>query len=98
MRLTSLVFPGAEHSRFTHSLGATHVMVRLLGRMRSMQAALPPEQRIDDAAESEVIAAVLLHDLGHGPFSHSMEEIIGLMDEAAPKILTDLGVVESTSK
>jgi HD superfamily phosphohydrolase len=74
--LTSLVFPGAEHSRFTHSLGATHVMVRMLARMRDVQAALPPELRVDAEAEADVVAAVLLHDLGHGPFSHLFEDVV----------------------
>jgi HD superfamily phosphohydrolase len=74
--LTSLVFPGAEHSRFAHSLGATHVMVRMLARMRSIQDALPAELRIDAEAEADAIAAALLHDLGHGPFSHLFEEVV----------------------
>jgi uncharacterized protein len=74
--LTSLVFPGAEHSRFTHSLGATHVMVRLLARIRSVQAVLPPDLRIDAGDEADVVAAVLLHDLGHGPFSHLFEDVL----------------------
>ncbi|MFI5306384.1 MAG: HD domain-containing protein [Polyangiales bacterium] len=74
--LTSLVFPGAEHSRFTHSLGATHVMVRMLARMRAIEGALPAEQRVDAEAEADVIAAALLHDLGHGPFSHLFEEVV----------------------
>ncbi|MGD8863009.1 MAG: HD domain-containing protein [Myxococcales bacterium] len=73
---TSLVFPGAEHSRFAHSLGATHVMVRILDRIRDVQAVLPPEQRIDDEAEADALAAALLHDLGHGPFSHLFEEVL----------------------
>jgi len=74
--LTSLVFPGAEHSRFAHSLGAAHVMGRLLARMRSVQEALPAEQRLDDEAEDDALAAALLHDLGHGPFSHLFEEVV----------------------
>jgi HD superfamily phosphohydrolase len=74
--LTSLVFPGAEHSRFAHSLGATHVMVRLVARMRAVQAALPVELRIDDEAEADAVAAALLHDLGHGPFSHLFEDVV----------------------
>jgi uncharacterized protein len=74
--LTSLVFPGAEHSRFAHSLGAAHVMGRLITRMRAVQDALPNEQRLDDEAEAEVLAAALLHDLGHGPFSHLFEEVV----------------------
>lgn len=74
--LTSLVFPGAEHSRFAHSLGATHVMVRLVARMRAVQAVMPPEHRIDDEAEADAIAAALLHDVGHGPFSHLFEDVV----------------------
>jgi hypothetical protein len=74
--LTSLVFPGAEHSRFAHSLGAAHVMVRLLARLKTVQSALPADLRIDDESEADAIAASLLHDLGHGPFSHLFEEVI----------------------
>jgi HD superfamily phosphohydrolase len=74
--LTSLVFPGAEHSRFAHSLGATYVMVRLVSRMRAVQSVMPPEQRIDDEAEADAVAAALLHDLGHGPFSHLFEDVV----------------------
>jgi HD superfamily phosphohydrolase len=74
--LTSLVFPGAEHSRFAHSLGATHVMVRLLSRLRSIQDVLPADLRIDAEAEADAIAAALLHDLGHGPFSHLFEDVM----------------------
>ena len=74
--LTSLVFPGAEHSRFAHALGAAHVMVRLLGRLAEVQHELPPEERLDDEARRDAIAAALLHDLGHGPFSHLFEEVM----------------------
>jgi uncharacterized protein len=73
---TSLVFPGAEHSRFAHCLGAAHVMVRLLGRIRDVQSTLPPELRLDPQTEGEAVAAALLHDLGHGPFSHLFEEVL----------------------
>lgn len=73
---TSLVFPGAEHSRFSHSLGTAHVMVRLLARLRSVQDHLPSELRLDAMAESEAVAAALLHDLGHGPFSHLWEDVL----------------------
>lgn len=73
---TSLVFPGAEHSRFAHCLGATHVMVRLIARLRQVEAALPAHMRIDEEAEGDALAAAMLHDLGHGPFSHLSEEIL----------------------
>jgi HD superfamily phosphohydrolase len=74
--LTSLVFPGAEHSRFAHAVGATHVMVRLLERVRAGQDGVPPEARVDDEAARDALAATLLHDLGHGPFSHLFEEVM----------------------
>jgi HD superfamily phosphohydrolase len=73
---TSLVFPGAEHSRFAHAVGAAHVMVRLLARLHAVEAALPPELRLDAEAEADALAAALLHDLGHGPFSHLFEEVL----------------------
>lgn len=73
---TSLVFPGAEHSRFSHCVGATHVMVRLLARLRAVENVLPSHLRLTDEAESDALAAALLHDLGHGPFSHLFEEIL----------------------
>lgn len=74
--LTSLVFPGAEHTRFAHSIGAAHVMVRMIARMRSVEDTLPAELRIDAEAEADALAAALLHDVGHGPFSHLFEEVI----------------------
>jgi HD superfamily phosphohydrolase len=73
---TSLVFPGAEHSRFAHCVGAAHVMVRLLARIREVQGVLPNELRLDAQTEAEAVAAALLHDLGHGPFSHLFEEVL----------------------
>jgi HD superfamily phosphohydrolase len=74
--LTSVVFPGAEHSRFAHALGAAHVMVRLLARLAEVEHDLPPEERIDAEASRDAVAAALLHDLGHGPFSHLFEEVM----------------------
>src|SRR5690606_30158482 len=74
--LTSLVFPGAEHSRFAHAVGASHLMVRLLARLRRCSHELPPEQRLDAQAEADALAAAFLHDLGHGPFSHLFEALV----------------------
>lgn len=69
--LASFVYPGAEHSRFAHALGAAHVMVRLLDRLEERGAA-----EVDEPARVEAVAAALLHDLGHGPYSHLFEEAI----------------------
>lgn len=73
--LASLVFPGAEHSRFAHAVGTAHVMGRLLDRIAQVDGALPQDQRIDPLTEMEAMAAALLHDLGHGPFSHLYEDV-----------------------
>ncbi len=74
--LASLAFPGGEHSRFAHAVGAAHVMQRYLDRVRTLAAELPAHDRIDDATALAAIAAALLHDLGHGPFSHTFEAVL----------------------
>lgn len=73
---TSLVFPGAEHTRFAHSVGTAHVMARLIARLHKVADGLPPEARIDAEAEADAVAAAMLHDVGHGPFSHLWEELL----------------------
>src|SRR5580692_9861630 len=61
---SELVFPGANHSRFAHSLGVLHIAKKFLDQFdRVRGSTLPGEQR------SLVLAASLLHDIGHGPFS-----------------------------
>jgi HD superfamily phosphohydrolase len=72
----SLAFPGAEHSRFAHALGAAHVMSRYLGRVAELAQELPPCERIDEVTAKIALAAALLHDLGHGPYSHTFEEAL----------------------
>ncbi len=74
--LTSLVFPGAEHSRFAHALGAAHVMTRLVERVTAGASELPAELRLDPRGARDAFAAAMLHDLGHGPFSHLFEEVM----------------------
>lgn len=59
-----LVYPGAEHSRFGHALGALHIAQRVAGAL-----GLAPDVR------RHVMAAALLHDVGHGPFSHAWEQV-----------------------
>lgn len=72
--LTSLAFPGAEHTRFAHALGAAHVMRLLLARLRQIDGELPFWQRVTSERARDAIAAAFLHDLGHGPLSHLFEE------------------------
>jgi HD superfamily phosphohydrolase len=74
--VTSVAFPGAEHSRFAHALGAAFVMKLLLARLRAIHGVLPETQRITPHRAREAIAAALLHDLGHGPLSHLFEDAI----------------------
>src|SRR5262249_52637516 len=73
--MTSLVFAGAEHSRFVHALGSAHIMVSLQAQLRKIGDILPLELRLDEESAADALAAALLHDLGHGPFSHLWEGI-----------------------
>ncbi|KIG14169.1 Deoxyguanosinetriphosphate triphosphohydrolase [Enhygromyxa salina] len=74
--LASLAFPGGEHSRFAHAVGSAHVMQRYLERVRSLADELPSHDRIDPWWEAIALAAALLHDLGHGPLSHTFEQVV----------------------
>src|SRR6478672_5001997 len=67
-------YQGAEHSRFTHSLGAFHLMTRVLDRLSESY-----EVRKED--RTAVRAAALLHDIGHGSFSHVMEKVLNFHHE-----------------
>jgi hypothetical protein len=68
--LTYLVYPGAYHTRFHHALGAMHLMQQAVEILRRKG------QQISDAEEEAVCLAILLHDIGHGPFSHALEHSI----------------------
>jgi HD superfamily phosphohydrolase len=74
--VTSLAFPGAEHTRFAHAIGSAHVMKRLIARLRDVQGGLRPEHQLDSGAAREALAAALLHDIGHGPLSHLFEDAL----------------------
>ncbi len=66
--VTYLVYPGATHTRFSHSLGVMHLMKEVLRHLECVEgAALDPEER--DA----LLAVAVVHDVGHGPFSHLLE-------------------------
>lgn len=68
--MSSLVYPGATHTRFHHSLGAMHLMHRSLEVLKSKGI------QITEQESQAAILAILLHDLGHGPFSHALEGIL----------------------
>lgn len=65
--LTDFVYPGAQHTRFQHALGAMHLMKQAIDTLRSKGIEIS-----DDECEAAIIA-VLLHDIGHGPLSHTLE-------------------------
>src|SRR6476659_10611412 len=67
-------YQGAEHSRFTLSLGALHLMTRVLDRLSEKHA-------INEHDHTAARAAALLHDVGHGSFSHVMEKVLGFHHE-----------------
>lgn len=68
--LATAVYPGAQHTRFQHSLGAFHLMSEAITSLRSKG------NFIFDSEAEAVQAAILLHDIGHGPFSHVLENTI----------------------
>lgn len=68
--LTSFVYPGANHSRFQHGLGSLHLMEMAISTLRSKGVVISAEE------EESTFIAILLHDVGHGPFSHALENSI----------------------
>lgn len=65
--LTHLVYPGALHTRFHHSLGAMHLMQEAIAVLRDKNADISADE------ETGALTGILLHDIGHGPFSHALE-------------------------
>lgn len=70
MGLSYLVYPGAHHTRFHHALGSMHLMRQVIQILRFKNVAITDEE------EMGLLTAILLHDIGHGPFSHAMEHSI----------------------
>ena len=70
MAMGQLVYPGAVHTRFHHSLGAYHLMGNAVNELRSKGTEITEEE------ETAVKAAILLHDIGHGPYSHALEHVV----------------------
>ena len=70
MGLSYLVYPGARHTRFHHALGCMYLMQQAIQTLRYKQVEITPEE------EEGLYITILLHDIGHGPFSHAMEHSI----------------------
>ena len=83
MAMAVLVYPGAVHTRLHHSLGAYHLMRNALHELRNKGVEITKEE--DQAAK----IAILLHDIGHGPFSHALENVLieGMHHEAISLLL-----------
>ncbi|WON95920.1 HD domain-containing protein [Sphingobacterium sp. UGAL515B_05] len=83
--MTHLVYPGALHTRFQHAIGAMHLMSMALETLRSKGVIISGDE------EEAVLSAILLHDIGHGPFSHSLEHslIEGVSHELLSSLLMD---------
>ncbi len=68
--LLNLIFPGATHTRFHHALGAMHLMFTALETLKLKGISISKEE------EKSALLAILLHDVGHGPFSHALESTL----------------------
>ena len=68
--LSSLVYPGANHSRFHHAIGAMHLMNQAINTLKTKGHSITKQEH-----EASLVA-ILLHDIGHGPFSHALENSI----------------------
>jgi HD superfamily phosphohydrolase len=87
--MTHLVYPGALHTRFHHALGAMHLMSLAINLLKSKGHA------ITEGEEEAAILAILLHDIGHGPFSHALEHslVTGIRHEdISAKLMNDLNI------
>lgn len=83
LALSSLIYPGAVHSRFNHCIGAMHLTGQALDVLRSKGTPISNEEY------EATLIAILLHDIGHGPFSHALESVIlqGLHHERMSKAI-----------
>lgn len=82
MGLSHLVYPGAHHTRFHHALGCMHLMKMAVQVLRFKDVEILKEE------EQALYIAILLHDIGHGPFSHAMEHsIVNSMSHEAISLL-----------
>jgi hypothetical protein len=82
--LANFVFNTMEHSRFAHSLGVAFVARRMIDRIL-LNSGLPEDNDKAWMWRYETIAAALLHDIGHGPFSHSLEDILNAINPDCPR-------------
>lgn len=80
--LSSYTYPGADHSRFVHSLGTAFLIKRVIERFQHIRGE-QEKQWFQDIFDNRnlVLCSALLHDIGHGPFSHALEDVTGIKHE-----------------
>ncbi len=83
--LTNLVYPGALHTRFHHAIGAMHLMQEAILTLKQKDISITEDE------EQAALIAILLHDIGHGPFSHALEHSLvkGIHHETISSFLMD---------
>jgi HD superfamily phosphohydrolase len=83
--VSSLTYPGADHNRLSHTMGVVHLMQQALEHLKKIQG-----KEDIDLARAPLLAAAMLHDVGHGPFSHLFEPCLGIDHEVwSVKIVND---------
>lgn len=80
--LTNLVYPGALHTRFHHTMGAMHLMGEAIKTLRIKNISITSEE------EQAAMIAILMHDIGHGPFSHALE--YSIVNNIHHEVLSDM--------
>ncbi|MCA1762264.1 MAG: HD domain-containing protein [Flavobacteriales bacterium] len=80
--MSSLVYPGANHTRFHHALGAMHLMSLAISALREKDVEITEDEQLG------ALVAILLHDIGHGPFSHTLE--FTLVDNVSHEVISAL--------
>ena len=88
--LAYLAYPSAEHSRFSHSLGALAVGTRVYDSLRVHAPQYFSDPQASAYDRRLLRAALLLHDIGHGPFSHACEAVLGIFHEARTQAILGL--------
>jgi len=90
--LSHYVYPGALHTRFQHALGATHLMCRAIETLKAKGV------EISDAEYESVCIAILLHDVGHGPFSHALEHTLASVHHESISLIIIKKIGEELNK
>ncbi len=80
--MSHVTYPGSTHSRFSHSLGVLHLMQQCISHLKQGYA-----EHFEQSEEDSLLAAALLHDIGHSPFSHATEGIFGDHEERTLNII-----------